>query len=177
MLLVEAMDEGPLLAQARYDIAPDETTPSLTEALVELSYTSLSEVLPLYISGDISPAPQESITIATSTEATYSRKLTKLDGIIDFTKSAITIEREIRAYIEWPKSHAVIANRDVIITAAEAFEPAKTEKRAAGTAFINNKELCVQTGAGILVVKSLKPAGKPEMSASAFIAGYGHTLR
>jgi methionyl-tRNA formyltransferase len=44
------------------------------------------------------------------------------------------------------------------------------------TIFIANKQLCLQTADGILVIDSLKPAGKPAMPASAFLAGYGRLL-
>ena len=50
--------------------------------------------------------------------ATYSRKLTKSDGTIDWGKPAEQIEREIRAYTGWPKSRTQIAGRDVIVTKA-----------------------------------------------------------
>jgi methionyl-tRNA formyltransferase len=174
MLLVEPLDEGPLLAQVPYDMAPAETTPSLTEALIELSYKSLCEILPLYLSGSAVPAPQEAVTIASSPEPIYSRKLTKEDGVLDFNKPAAIIEREIRAYLEWPKSHATIAGKDIVVTAAHVVATDSVNK--VGTVFTLNKELLIQTGDGVLVVDSLKPAGKPEMRAAAFVAGYGRNL-
>ncbi len=175
MLLVEAMDEGPLLAQVPYDIPPNETTPSLTEVLIELSYASLREILPLYLSGSVTPAPQEAVSMATNPGPTYSRKLTKADGILDFSKPAKQLECEIRAYLEWPKNHATIAGKDVIITAAH-IAATRMSGVNAGTAFIQNKELLIQTSDGALAVDSLKPAGKPEMTAAAFVTGYGRNI-
>lgn len=175
MLLVEAMDEGPLLAQVPYDIEPKETTPTLTEALIELSYEALREILPLYIDGLVTPAPQDAVSMSTSPEPTYSRKLTKNDGIIDFSKPAEDIEREIRAYIEWPKSHATIAGKDVIVTAAHVATTDSKDNKI-GTVFILEKKLLAQTGEGILAIDYLRPVGKPEMTATAFMAGYGHNL-
>ena len=103
MLLSEGMDEGLLLKQSSIKILKDDTSFSLTAKLINLSNDLLGEVLPLYISSEIKPYPQpEDIKI------TYSRKLIKQDGEIDWNKAAQQIENEIRGYIEWPKSHTKI---------------------------------------------------------------------
>ena len=174
MLLVEAMDEGPLLAQAPYEIVPGETAPTLTKNLIELSYRLLCEILPLYLTGTLQPSPQEAVTLA-APEPTYSRKLAKKDGALDFRKPAAILEREIRAYLEWPKSHTTIAGKDVVITAARV-AVSHAWSVAIGTAYIYHDDLLVQTSDGALTIEKLKPAGKSEMSASAFMAGYGQSL-
>lgn len=179
MLLVEKMDEGPLLAQAPYDIGPKETTPSLTEALIDLSYRQLAAVLPLYFSGETQAMPQEVVTMADSSLATYSRKLTKDDGVLDFTKPAAVLEREVRAFAEWPKSRTVIAGKDVVVTGAHVAEEGSIGLGASagvGKAYVDSKQLCIATSDGVLVIDTLKPAGKPDMPASAFLAGYGQHL-
>ena len=172
MLLSAGMDEGPLLAQTIYHIKPDETTPSLTDVLIDLSDASLKAIIPQYLNHDIAPAPQEAITLAASKSPTYSRKLTKEDGRIDWHKPAIQLEREVRAFIQWPKSYTTLAKRDVDITAARVND-AQGEPE---TVFIANKHLFVHCGDGSLEIVRLKPAGKPEMDAGAFLAGYRHLL-
>jgi methionyl-tRNA formyltransferase len=172
MLLVEAMDEGPLLAQTPYNIQPAETTPSLTTALIELSYQSLKKTLPLWLGGQTQPASQEAITLAPR-EPTYSRKLTKEDGIIDWHKSAEQIEREIRAFIEWPKSRTSINSLDVVITSSKVV---KQQIEPCGKFWVENKQLFVSCGKDSLEILTLKPAGKRDMTAQAFLAGYGHRI-
>src|SRR5581483_485631 len=46
MLIVEGMDEGPVLAQKPYNLSPDTTTPQLTEDLIKLSNSMLASTLP-----------------------------------------------------------------------------------------------------------------------------------
>ena len=58
MLLVEAMDEGPLLGYGVYDLSDEITTPQLTEALVQLSNELIRTIVPEYIKGSIVPQPQ-----------------------------------------------------------------------------------------------------------------------
>lgn len=172
MLITAGMDEGPLLAQATYDIPEAITTPALTEDLIELSDATLRAIIPKYTSGAVQPAPQESVTLAKNPEPTYSRKLSKADSELDFSKPALQLEREIRAYAEWPKSRTTLAGKEVIITKAHVADGS----RKPGEAFVENKELRIGTAEGTLVIDTLKPAGKAEMPARAFLAGYGKDL-
>jgi len=175
MLLVEAMDEGPLLAQTTYALDPTATTPSLTEDLIELSDQSLQHILPLYIEGSVIPAPQEQAAMPNHETATYSRKLTKQDGVLDFEKPAVQLEREIRAFIEWPKSRTSLAGKDVVVTHAHV-TPSPSDKTATlaiGTVDATSEpgSIAITTSDGLLCISKLKPAGKSEMPAKAFLAG------
>lgn len=175
MLLVQAMDEGPLLAQGIYDIEPDETTPSLTKHLIDLSAALLRDAIPRYLTGEIIPRTQEEVArmFYSHPEVSYSRKLTKRDGVLDWTKSAAQLEREIRAFIGWPKSHTTIGGKEVIVTKAHAV-PGNTVEGTPGDielSLINDGVLMIEAGDGRLCIDKLKPAGKREMSASEFLAG------
>lgn len=177
MLLVRAMDEGPLLAQAPVTIETTDTIATLTESLIEVSYHALAQVLPEYLKGTVSPAPQESVTMASSPTPSYSRKLTKADALLDFSKPAAVLEREIRAFIEWPKSKTLLAGVDVIITKTHVAENIEAPNRKIGEAVVlENKQLGVVTSNGILVIDELKPAGKKAMTSEAFLNGYGQNL-
>lgn len=169
MLLVEAMDEGPLLAQSPFNIAAKMTTPQLTEALIEISGAMLELVIPRYVSGEITPAPQTEVS---GTATSYSRKLTKEDGVIDWSKPAVVLEREIRAYVEWPKSRATLGDVEVIITSASAI----SLKLKPGEIKASDKQLLVGASNGSLEIERLKPVGKQEMTASEFLRGYGSRI-
>lgn len=167
MLLVEAMDEGPLIGYAEYELNQTETTPILTEALINLSNELIKALLPMYLVEQVL-APQTVTGRATS----YSRKLEKADGVLDWEKPAEQLEREIRAYIDWPKSRTILANKDVVITSAEA----SSTSGLPGTVVANKKELQIYCNKGSLKILRLKPAGKKEMTAEAFLAGHPELL-
>lgn len=174
MLLVEAMDEGPLLTYAEYDIDENETTETLTKNLIQLSNSLLSDTLPQYMQGDIQPMPQS----VTGREISYSRKLTKQDGIIDWTKPAEVLSREVRAFIVWPKSRTTLAGKDVIITKAHAL-PGNTPGKNPGDidqSALANGDLVIETADGRLCIDTLKPAGKSKMTSKAFLAGHRNQL-
>jgi methionyl-tRNA formyltransferase len=174
MLLVPAMDEGPLLAIGEYDLPTDITTPELTYDLINLSYALLRETLPKYIAGSVHPTPQERVAavVGYSDQASYSRKLTKEDSVLDWDKPATQLEREIRAFLDWPKSRCVIGGHAVIITEAHA----EVGEGVPGALWLQSKHLGVYCKKDILMIHRLKPAGKQEMSVEAFLNGYGKDL-
>lgn len=167
MLLDEGMDTGKILVTKSMGIDPRETTPSLTDKLISLSNSLLADTVPKYLQGHIKPRNQSH-----PDRATYSRKLTKDDGLIDWKKPAADIEREVRAFIEWPKSRTILANKEVIIISAHVSE----ETGEPGKAEIRGKQLMVFCGTNALVIDTLKPAGKNEMTSEAFLAGHRHLL-
>jgi methionyl-tRNA formyltransferase len=165
MLIVAALDEGPVLARAPYDIADNMTTPELTQALIEVSAASLAEVLPLYVAGEITPSEQNGTH-------TYSRKLTKIDSVLDFTKPAAQLEREVRAFNPWPRSRTTLSGKELVITAAHVTEGTGQP----GKVWHEAKEFGFYTTEGIFVIDKLKPVGKSEMTAEGFLAGYSSLL-
>lgn len=165
MLIEPSLDTGKLIAQKSLKLDADETTPSLTIRLVNLSNQLLLEHLPAYFMGErplrAQPHPDR---------VTFSRKLTKEDGQLDWQKPATVLEREIRAFIDWPKSHAIIEDKEVIITKAEVVSASGSP----GTLQLSSdkKELIVHCGEASLRILKLKPSGKGEMDVQSFINGY-----
>lgn len=172
MMLVAGMDEGPLIGYGEEPVSADDTTPTLTKRLIGLSYGLLLHDLSKLIEGNLVSAPQ---TI-TGTVESYSRKLNKDDGVIDWTKSAEEIEREIRAYAEWPKSRTTLAGKDIIITKAHVATEQSEGTKPGDIELGEASPLMIATGNGSLCIEMLKPAGKKEMTAAAFLAGYRHLL-
>lgn len=169
MQLVSTMDAGPVYAQAPVELNGNESKQQLANMLGEVGATMLRELLPDILTGSAVALPQDDMA------ATYDQRIDKTSGQIDFAKSAVQLEREVRAYAEWPKSHTTIAAHDVVITASHVADNSlqTVDKK---TIFVADKQLCFQTSDGILVIDTLKPAGKSEMPANAFLAGYGKEL-
>ena len=172
MLLTAGLDEGPLLGYGEQDLASDSTTPELTRKLINLSVALLEHDVPQYVQrkadGLRTGTPQE----ITGRTMSYSRKLTKEDGILDWSKPAEQLEREIRAFIEWPKSRARLKDLDIVITKAHVIDV----QGPVGTWTVKDKLPAVYCGEKALAIDTLKPAGKKEMTGEGFLAGYRKLL-
>lgn len=170
MLIESALDTGKLIAQKSLAIDPNDTTPSLTNRLISLSNSMLSDYIPDYAAGQIKARKQPH-----PNRATYSRKLTKNDGVIDWHKPAEIIEREIRAYSGWPQSRTKLGSIEVIVTKAHVIS---SGDGTPGTIDIGQdlKTLTVSTSEGSLSIDLIKPTGKKEMPIEAFLRGYTSQL-
>lgn len=172
MLIDEGMDTGKIIRQKSLPIAPDATNESLTSELIQLSDRLLKADVPAYLAGELPPRSQPH-----PDRATYSRKLTKEDGRLDWGKPADLLEREIRTFKEWPKSYTNLAGIDVIITSAYAAPGIGAASVPGDISQVNDAGIImIATSNGSLCITKLKPVGKSEMTAKAFLAGYGSRL-
>lgn len=165
MVIEPTLDTGKLIVQRSLPIFDDTATPLLTEQLIELSNQLLLEYLPKYLDGQVTLRAQPH-----PDRATYSRKLTKQDGIIDWHKPAAEIEREIRAFADWPQSKARLGDVDVIITKAHVVPGEHAAPSSINLSPLHG--LIIGTSDGGLAIDTLKPVGKKEMPVSAFLLGY-----
>ena len=167
MQLVKAMDAGPVFGQAEVGLHGQETKQQLADQLLEVGSQMVVELLPGILSGDIVAMPQD------DSRATYDELIAKPDGLLDWQKPAVVLERQIRAYSEWPKSQAVIAGKTVVVTSAHVAcpDPSSAPQKAGTLLSTPDKKIAVQTNDGVLVIDELKPAGKNNMTSAAFLAG------
>lgn len=167
MTIDHGLDTGAIIAQAPVLIDSNDTNQILTQNLIQISDALINAVLPDYVAGSIVAIAQA------NTPVTYSRKLTKADGVMDFNKPATVLEREIRAYSDWPKSRTTLGTVDVIITKAIIVP----KQLVSGEIVITDDQLIVGTKVGSLAITELMPLGKQKMSSAAFLNGYASRVR
>lgn len=171
MLVEEQLDTGPILGQKTLKVDSHETTISLTSKLVELSNNFIQETLPTYVSGSVKPENQ-----STKITPSMTKKVQKADGVINWQRPAAEIDRQVRAYLGWPGSRTTLAGKEATITKADVLGETLFNAEscsAVGAPFRTpDGQLAVCCGQGALVIEKLKPAGKPEMSGQAFLAGH-----
>ena len=163
ILLDEGVDSGPILAQRRVLIAPQDTTDSLTDKLAQISSQLLEETLPRWLSRSLTPQPQP------EEGATYTRLISKGNGNIDWQIPAIHIERMVRAYYPWPGCYTTWRGKMLKIVLAT---PITGERGDSGRVLtLPRGEVGVQCGEGILRLQGLQLEGKREMAADEFLRG------
>jgi len=168
MQLNAEMDAGPIYHQTSISLDGSETGPDLLEKLGTIGAHELVKDLPNILSGSLKPQPQDNV------HASYCHLIQKTDGIIDWNKPAIQLEREIRAYRGWPQSRTVLSSIDVILTEASV---SKVKIPSIGQIVIEKNRLFIGTEADSLEIHTIKPFGKKEMPISAFLAGYRNRLK
>ena len=101
----------------------------------------------------------------------YAKMLDKKLGNIDWTKSAVEIERLVRGLNSWPSAYTYWNKKVVKIWKASVTDENSNEQ--AGTVVKVEKDgFYVQTGNGFLKVLELQIPGKKRMDAGAFLRGY-----
>jgi methionyl-tRNA formyltransferase len=165
MMLAAEMDSGPIVAQETVLLRGNETKQALADQLLNLGKDMLIQYLPAILDGSLRAYTQA------SNRAHYDQRIAKDAGKLDdeaWKRPAAELERQIRAYAGWPRSRTKIGATDVIITSAHVAPGVGSP----GTLWLEGRSLGVHAKDGILVIDSLIPAGKKEMSAAAFLAGY-----
>lgn len=163
MKMDSGIDTGPILTQRSIEILPGESAESLSDRLSILGAELLIKTIEDYEKGTIIPQNQE------SGNATYAPMIKKEDGKLDFHKSAIELERQIRAYQPWPGCFIKVdTDRIKIINA----EPVINLVFESGEMGIYDSYPVVGTSHGVLMLKIVQPEGKKQMSGDVFLRGY-----
>lgn len=167
MQMDEGLDTGDMLLTEEVVLDPQETGGSLFDKLSEVGAGLLLKTLDELEAGNIHPQKQPS----ESTTA-YAAMLTKKMGEIDWTQSAVQIERLVRGLNPWPSAYTHLGQKTLKIWRA-AVHPLSEQKKEPGTVILmDKKHFGVQTGDGMLEILELQLEGKKRMDADAFLRGY-----
>ena len=167
MFMDEGWDTGPILAQERVVIVPEDTTGTLTGKLADVGARLLVQTLPDWIGGESTPQPQS------EEGANYTPKVTKQDGEVDWQLLAVDIWRRIRAFQPWPGCYTQWQGK--LLKIIEAAPVAETQLGEIGQV-VSVKQpqgafIGVQTGEGVLQLLKVQPEGKKIMTAEEFARG------
>ncbi len=166
MYMNEGLDTGDILLQKTVAIADDETGGSLHDKLAELGAEALAEAIPGVLDGSLQPLKQGEMTTA------YAKQLTKEMGRLDFTKSAVELERYIRGLNPWPGTFTTLDGKMLKIWQAEVTKLSDTDLEPGTVTDITKKSFTYVTADGGLKILSLQPEGKRRMTTEEFLRGY-----
>ncbi|AGA90043.1 methionyl-tRNA formyltransferase [Thioflavicoccus mobilis 8321] len=156
------LDTGPMYLTRTTPIGPRDTGGSLHDRLAELGAEALLAALPGILDGSLHPQPQDPDL------ATYAKKLTKEEALIDWTQPAPAIDRQIRAFNPWPVAETRLGPTTLRIW--EATVIADPGDAAPGTVVATGKAgIDVATGEGRLRITRLQPPGKRPMAAADYL--------
>lgn len=159
------LDTGDMILKRSIPIAKDETGGSLHDKLADLGAELLVEALDQIAAGTSERVPQD------DTEATLVKMLDKDMGNIDFTASAVVIERLIRGLNPWPSAYTRLDHKTLKLWRAEV-EELPLQAEPGEVVEIRKDAIVVATGEKALVIRELQLEGKKRMTADAFLRGY-----
>jgi len=164
MKMDAGVDTGPVLAQRSELICADDTQATLGARLARLGANLLRETLPAYLQGALvaRPQPEEGVT--------YAPPLRKADGWLDWSRPAVVLDRQVRAYTPWPGAFTEWQGRQLKVLQARPV-PEWRGDVLPGTVVVVDGELGVATGEGALLLVALQLAGKRPMDGMAFARG------
>ncbi len=178
ILMDEKFDHGPIIAQLRVRIRPDETAKSLEKKLAQKGTALLKKILPDWLAEIIKPKPQN------DKRASLTKMILREDGKIYWDNTAQEIANMIRAFDPWPGTYALWrttgrsqAPKKLKILKARVISQNKKAKRPFGKIFLTiERELVVQTGKGLLILEEVQLESKAPMRANNFLNGYPQIL-
>ena len=162
MRMDAGIDTGPLIAQSRLDILPDDTTGSLSPRLAEEGARLLMSTLPEYLGGVLVAMPQD------ENRATYAPMIQKEEGLLDFTQATAALVNRVRAFQPWPGAFTHWQDQPLKIQRARALtaQDAQIGRRA-----VIDHLPAIGAVDGWLLLEQLQPAGKRSMSGRDFLSG------
>lgn len=163
--LNEKMDEGDILSQEEVKIFPGESAAELETRLGEKGADFLIEMIAQI--DKMKPREQD------HSQATYAPKLSKEDGKINWTKNALYIERQVRAFTPWPSAYAFLEDKRIKIYKGKKREnKAKLGSSPGEILGIRKEGIEVCCGdRSIYLIESLQPENRKQMDAYAFSLG------
>lgn len=178
MQMDAGLDTGPVLHRAVCPIRDDDTAASLHDRLAAIGAHTMVEMLAALTAGKAHAEPQD------EAEATYAGRIAKSDGLLDWSRPARILDRQVRAFNPWPVAYAMAplagtpgngTAQRLRIWRTQVLEysggaPAGTVL-ASGAAGID-----VATGNDALRILTLQAPGKRSMSSSDYLNAHVLTV-
>lgn len=171
MEMIKKMDAGGIYSQRSIPITAQDDVGTMFDKLSLVGKELLLDTLPQIVSGKLQPKPQD------EAQATFSPNITREQERIDWQKTAVQIDCQVRGMRPWPTAFTIYQDTNWKIWETEPVY--ETTDAQPGTIIKRSKkELWIACGeATVLSVKSLQPSGKGRLSAQEFLNGSGQAVK
>jgi methionyl-tRNA formyltransferase len=167
MRVVKALDAGPMMARRVRPIGPTETSDAVEQDLAIMGADLLIAVIDDLAAGRVSEVPQN------DAESTYAPRLTKEEGLIDFSQSALVVHNRIRGLRPWPMAYSFLEGHRLVVHEARVSERGAHDGPPATCIAADPAGITITCGdSSSIDVLQLQPEGRRVMSAREYLAGH-----
>lgn len=160
------LDTGDILTMEKTAILESDNAQTLHDRLAMMGSHLLLKTIPDYISSRIKPQPQP------QDQASYARKITKQDGLIDWNLSAHQLWNRIRAFTPWPGAYSYIEDpTPTLVKIWEAIRVDAPSRPAGEIVSVDASGIVVACGHQALKLTTIQREGKRRMSCAQYLAG------
>lgn len=170
MHMVRALDAGDIILQQSLPIRAEETGETLHDALAQLAPMALAAAMELLRDGKAKRISQEESLVS------YVGKLTRDEGRLDWSRSAVELERRIRAYHPWPGTYTTLEQGGRV----KIFPPTTVIDdidMPAGEGTLFKQQVIIGCGQGAIALTDVQAEGGKRMSAVDFARGHRGSFR
>lgn len=174
--LAREMDAGAILVQERFPLSGEETTGDVSALVAQKAAALLPDLLRGLARGTLIGRPQA------HEQASFCSLITKEDGRVHWSSSAVRIAARIRAFTPWPLSWTLHGEQYLYILEGKPFTAGAAgvyaKPAVPGTVLGIDKQagILIQTGEGILGVTRLQYRAKKALVWKAFLNGARHFI-
>ncbi|MCT8139775.1 methionyl-tRNA formyltransferase [Anaerobacillus sp. CMMVII] len=170
MYMVEKLDAGDILTQAKVDIVEEDHVGTLHNKLSVIGAELLSHTIPNLVAGKITPIKQD------DEKVTFAPNISREKEKINWNNGGVSIYNQIRGLHPWPVAYTLFQEQPLKIWWAE--KVVKQTDGLPGTIVSIEKDgFIVSTGDETSIkITDLQPSGKKRMTAEQFLRGAGGDL-
>ncbi len=160
MAMDEGLDTGPVLLARRLSIAPQMTAGALHDRLAQLAGGAAVAALAGLENGSLEPAAQPEAGV------TWAPKIGPEDSLLDWTRPALELERQVRAFAPRPGARFAFRGEHIRVGAAAV------ETGGGPPGSVLDDHAAIACGEGVLRLLRLQRPGRAAMDAAAFLRGF-----
>ncbi len=165
ILLNKHVDAGPIILQEKYEINSNQYLNELTTKLFKIGAKNIIKVLN-------DPKLISKATKQNEKRATYTNKINKKDGHINWKQSGNDILQLIKAFSENSGTYSILDNKKIKIFKARFIEKNIQGNEIGKLGQNKDNELYVSINKGIIIIDEIQLEGKNRISGSDFVRGY-----
>jgi methionyl-tRNA formyltransferase len=165
MKMDAGLDTGPMLLERRTPIGERETAGELHDRLAAMGGEAVVVAIEAWTSGRIAPVPQP------PEGATYAPKISKEEALIDWSRGADEIDRQVRAFNPWPVAETRWLGRQLRVWMARPVDCGRPAQPGQ-VIEVNRGSALVATGQGALCLERLQLPGGRVLPVAEFLKAH-----